>query len=103
MNVEWTNRVLEHLLDIYECIAQDSPMYAKRTIDNLTHRSEQIGKHPQSGRIVPEYEAEDIREVIEGEYRLIYRIKAAQNGKLQQGNILGLKMPVSCTFPRFRH
>jgi addiction module RelE/StbE family toxin len=78
MKVEWTNRALAHLLDIYEYIAQDSPMYAKRTIDNLTRRSEQIGQHPQSGRVVPEYETDDIREVIEGEYRLIYRIKPDQ-------------------------
>lgn len=78
MKVTWTNRALNHLLDIYEYIAQDSPVYAKRIIDNLTRRSEQIGNYPQSGRVVPEYEADDIREVIEGEYRLIYTVKATQ-------------------------
>ena len=78
MKVTWTNRALKHLLDIYEYIAQGSPMFAKQTIDSLTRRSEQMGNYPQSGRVVPEYETDDIREVIEGEYRLIYRIKANQ-------------------------
>ena len=47
-------------------------------IDRLTKRSEQIAVFPRSGRMVPEYEAPDIREVIERPYRIIYRIKADQ-------------------------
>ena len=43
-------------------------------IDRLTKRSEQIAAFPRSGRMVPEYEAPDIREVIERPYRIIYRI-----------------------------
>jgi plasmid stabilization system protein ParE len=47
-------------------------------IDRLTKRSEQIAAFPRSGRMVPEYEAPDIREVIERPYRIIYRIKTDQ-------------------------
>jgi plasmid stabilization system protein ParE len=47
-------------------------------IDRLTKRSEQIAVFPRSGRMVPEYEAPDIREVIERPYRIIYRIKTDQ-------------------------
>ena len=47
-------------------------------IDRLTKRSEQIVAFPRSGRMVPEYEAPDIREIIERPYRIIYRIKADQ-------------------------
>jgi len=47
-------------------------------IDRLTKRSEQIATFPESGRMVPEYEAPDIREVIESPYRIIYRIKVDQ-------------------------
>ncbi|RJP60366.1 MAG: type II toxin-antitoxin system RelE/ParE family toxin [Deltaproteobacteria bacterium] len=78
MRVHWTNTAVEHLLAIYEYIAQDSPVYAQRMIDRLTRRSEQIATFPLSGRMVPEYEAQDIREVIEKPYRLIYRIKPDQ-------------------------
>ena len=74
MNVNWTNTALGHLLAIYEYIAQDSSLYAQRMVDKLTRRSEQIADFPLSGRMVPEYEAEDIRELIEKPYRIIYRI-----------------------------
>ena len=78
MRVHWTDAAVRHLLGIYEHIAQDSPVYAQRMIDRLTRRSEQIATFPLSGRMVPEYEAQDIREVIEKPYRLIYRVKSDQ-------------------------
>ena len=78
MNVHWTNTAVEHLLAIYERIAQDAPLYAQRMVDRLTKRSEQIATFPESGRMVPEYDAPDIREVIESPYRIIYRIKTDQ-------------------------
>ena len=78
MRVHWTNTALEHLLSIYAHIAQESPVYADRTVDRLTRRSEQVGQFPRSGRMVPEYQVADIREVIERPYRIIYRIKPDQ-------------------------
>ena len=78
MRVHWTNTALEHLLSIYAHIAQESPVYADRTVDRLTRRSEQVGQFPRSGRMVPEYQVPDIREVIERPYRIIYRIKPDQ-------------------------
>ena len=78
MRVHWTDNAIEHLVDIYEYIAHDSSVYAKRMIDRLTKRSEQIADFPMSGRMVPEYEVDEIREMIEKSYRIIYRIKLNQ-------------------------
>lgn len=78
MRVHWTNTAMEHLLSIYEYIGQNSPIYADRVVDGLTRRSEQIATFPKSGRRVPEYEREDVREVIEKPYRIIYCIKEEQ-------------------------
>jgi plasmid stabilization system protein ParE len=47
-------------------------------VDRLTHRSQQIADFPFSGRRVPEYDIDKIREVIEGPYRIIYHIKPEQ-------------------------
>ncbi|GCA95837.1 type II toxin-antitoxin system RelE/ParE family toxin [Microcystis aeruginosa] len=47
-------------------------------MERLTRRSEQIANFPFSGRLVPEFETEQIREVIEGSYRIIYYIKPEQ-------------------------
>lgn len=75
MNVHWTNTALEHLIAIYEYIARDSERYALRLIDRITARSEQIGRYPESGRAVPEFDAPDVREVYESSYRIIYRVQ----------------------------
>jgi addiction module RelE/StbE family toxin len=78
MRVHWTQNAIEHLVNIYEYIALNSPTYANRMVDRITHRSEQIADQPLSGRKVPEYQTEDIRELIEKPYRIIFRIKANQ-------------------------
>jgi len=75
MKVDWTNNAVDHLVNIYEYISLNSPIYATRMVDRLTRRSEQIADYPLSGRKVPEYDVEDIRELIEKPYRIIYRIK----------------------------
>jgi toxin ParE1/3/4 len=78
MKVHWTDTAEGHLDALYAYIAQDSPEYAKRMVDRLTRRSQQIAEFPFSGRRVPEYDLDQIREVIEGSYRIIYHIKPGQ-------------------------
>ena len=78
MKVHWTEVAQEHLDGIYAYIAQDSPEYALRVVDRLTRRSEQIADLPLSGHRVPEYDMEQIREIIEPPYRIIYYIKSDQ-------------------------
>ena len=78
MKVQWTENAIGHLVNIYEYIAINSPTYGRRMVDRITRRSEQIAEQPHSGRKVPEYDADDIRELIEKPYRIIYRIKPNQ-------------------------
>jgi plasmid stabilization system protein ParE len=78
MRVRWTTTSEEHLDFIYRYIANDSPQYAKLIVDRLTRRSQQIGDFPFSGRRVPEYDVDQVREVIESSYRMIYYIKSDQ-------------------------
>lgn len=73
MKVYWTDEALTHLDGIFRHIAEDSPVYARRMVDKITRRSQQIGGFPQSGRMVPEYQDTDIREVIELPYRIASR------------------------------
>ena len=65
MKVHWTNTAEEHLDAIFDYIVQNSPEYAKRMVDRITRRSQQIAKYPLSGSSVPEYDFNQIREVIE--------------------------------------
>jgi len=78
MKVFWTETAVNHLSAIYNYISQNSPQYAQRLVERLTRRSEQITNFPFSGRLVPEFETEQIREVTEGSYRIIYYIKPEQ-------------------------
>jgi toxin ParE1/3/4 len=78
MRVRWTETAEAHLDAIYAYIAQDSKTYALRTVDRITRRSQQIGEFTLSGRKVPEYELDQIREVFSGPYRIIYHIMAEQ-------------------------
>jgi toxin ParE1/3/4 len=75
MKVHWTETAEGHLDALYAYIAQDSPEYAKRIVDRLTRKSQQIAEFPFSGRKVPEYDIDQIREVIERHYRIIYYIQ----------------------------
>ncbi|HLP58772.1 MAG TPA: type II toxin-antitoxin system RelE/ParE family toxin [Candidatus Deferrimicrobium sp.] len=78
MNIHWTDTAIQHLSAIHDYIAFDSEEYARRMVDRLTKRSEQIGNSPYSGRSVPEFNDNLIREIIEGQYRIIYYIKEEQ-------------------------
>ena len=61
MKVHWTDTAETHLDAIHTHIARDSPGYAKRMVDRLTRRSQQIGQFPFAGRRVPEYEIASLR------------------------------------------
>ena len=78
MNVHWTETAQDHIDAIHAYIARNSADYALRMVDRLTRRSQQIADAPLSGRRVPEYDLDQIRELIEGAYRIIYHIKPDQ-------------------------
>ena len=78
MRVHWTETAEDHLDAIYAYIAQNSEDYALDMVDRLTGRSQQIAEFPLSGRRVPEYSVDQVREVIEGPYRIIYHIAPDQ-------------------------
>ena len=75
MRVVWTNRAFDHLLQLHEQFRLTSEVYAERMVDRLISRSEQLEAFPYSGRRVPEYDRDDVRELIERPYRLVYRVR----------------------------
>jgi plasmid stabilization system protein ParE len=74
VKVRWTDKSRRHLRAIHDYIAADSPKYASRTLDRITRKGDGLKRFPLSGRVVPEYEMETIRQVLEGNYRIIYRV-----------------------------
>ena len=73
--VSWTRRSINDLKLIHEFISLDSKFYADRFINKIVSRVEQLIEFPESGRIIPEKEENDLRELIEGNYRIFYRVQ----------------------------
>jgi addiction module RelE/StbE family toxin len=74
MKVFWTQHALNQLTDIYQFIQRDSKLYAKKVIDSMIRSTENLESFPRIVRIVPETDQENVREIISGNYRIIYRI-----------------------------
>jgi len=72
--IEWTERASRNLQDIYEYISRDSVIYAARFVKSLIKATKRLEDMPYSGRIVPEFEIENLREVIYRNYRVVYRM-----------------------------
>lgn len=73
--VNWTKKSLKDLRAINDYISLDSTFYATRFISKLIKRVDQLIEFPESGRVVPEKNVPEIRELIEGNYRIFYRLQ----------------------------
>ena len=75
-DLTWSPESLRDLDSIRSYIAQDSPPYADLVVRRIVASVERLRTFPKSGRIVPERDAPDIREVIVGPYRIVYRLRS---------------------------
>ncbi len=72
--VVWTKLALKDVIQIHDYIAQDSLFYAQQTVEKIFEKVVPLEKYPLLGRIVPEFNNQQVREVIMGNYRIVYRI-----------------------------
>jgi toxin ParE1/3/4 len=75
VKIKWTEISLIDLKEIHDYISEDSSYYASVTVNKIYHKVDLISKNLYLGKITPEINEKLIREVIEGNYRIIYRIK----------------------------
>ncbi len=74
VKIRWTELSVNDLKSIRDYIAQDSVRYASITINRIYDRAQILSRQPLSGRIVPEFDDPKIKELIIGNYRLVYLI-----------------------------
>jgi len=74
----WTEKAIVSLENIADFIAIDSLFYAKRTVKDIYSMTESLKTFPRIGRIVPEYNNENIKELFYKTYRIIYKIEEDQ-------------------------
>ena len=72
--LRWSEEALEDIDSIATYIEKDSPVYAKAVVTKIFEKVEILSGFSQLGRIVPELNSDDIRELFIYSYRLIYRI-----------------------------
>jgi toxin ParE1/3/4 len=74
--VIWTRQAVEDVEAIKAYVARDSERYAGLLAERLVAAVDRLELFPHSGRIVPEVGDDFLREVIYGNYRLVYRLQA---------------------------
>jgi plasmid stabilization system protein ParE len=78
MNIVWSPLAVDRASEIAGYIAQDKPSAAEKWIKIVFSKVEQLKFSPEIGRIVPEIRNNQFRELIYGNYRIIYRIESEQ-------------------------
>jgi toxin ParE1/3/4 len=75
VKIFWSQLAAEQLENIFEYISEEDVRAAHRMIGRIFKKVESLSKYPERGRKVPEANREEIREVFEREYRIIYRVE----------------------------
>ena len=78
MNIVWSPLAVDRASEIAGYIAQDKPSAAEKWTKTVFSKVEQLKTSPKIGRIVPEIRNNQFREIIYGNYRIIYRLETEQ-------------------------
>lgn len=78
MKIIWSPLAIERASEISDYITHDNPFAAYKWLETIFVKVEQLELSPESGRIVPELNNKEIRELIYGNYRIIYRVEKKQ-------------------------
>jgi addiction module RelE/StbE family toxin len=76
--IVWTLQAIEDVEAIQTYVARDSSHYAALMAERIVESVERLNEFPRSGRMVPEVAQEAYREVILGNYRIVYRLVGDQ-------------------------
>ncbi len=74
VKVVWSDSALQDLNDIGQYIANDSLRYAELTVQSLFDSVDILESHPHAGVMVPEFENDAIRQLVRGNFRIVYQI-----------------------------
>lgn len=73
--VIWAPQAIEDVEAIRAYVARDSVHYADLLVERIVAAVSRLESSPRSGRVVPEVGDESLREVVYGNYRIVYRLK----------------------------
>jgi toxin ParE1/3/4 len=73
--ISWSVTSQYDLEAIGDFIAKDSPFYAVDFVERVIQAVDQLLEFPELGRVVPEFNNADLREIIFHGYRIVYKAK----------------------------
>ena len=76
MKAIWSPQARMDAIEYAKHIAKDKPHAAADWLDSVNEKADLAARFPQSGRVVPEFGREELRQLIVASHRLIYRVKA---------------------------
>jgi toxin ParE1/3/4 len=76
VQIKWTDQAVLDLKEIADYISRDSKKYAKHQIQSIKQRTQILKKNPFSGQILDFLNHPEVRQLVEGNYLIIYRIKS---------------------------
>ncbi|HED36988.1 MAG TPA: type II toxin-antitoxin system RelE/ParE family toxin [Ignavibacteria bacterium] len=76
MKIIWTELAVEKIEEFADYIALDKPSVALKWVRKIQRSVNKLKDFAEAGRKVPEIKRSDIREIIEGNYRIIYRVES---------------------------
>ena len=77
--VYWATQAGEDLGAIFAYIRQDSEQYAGLTVREILAATGRLREFPEIGRMVPELNRPDVRELTWRSYRIVYQYLSAAN------------------------
>ena len=93
MKVTWSPLAIDRIAEIAAYIAEDNPRAAEKWIHRIFARTGRLAAFPESGHHIAETTRTDIRELILGNYRIIYRVDLRQVSLLTVRNTKQLLPP----------
>jgi plasmid stabilization system protein ParE len=75
MKIIWSPLAIDKTSEIAEYIAKDKPPVAQDWVDKIFQKVDILESSPELGRVIPEIRRKNIRELIFGNYRIIYCIE----------------------------
>ncbi len=74
VKIRWTRKAIDDIHALREFFKHQSEKYAEQLTDRIFEKADYLEHYPEIGRMVPELERPEIRELIYKNYRIIYYI-----------------------------
>jgi len=74
--IVWSKRAVQDLETIASYISADSPAFATTVLKKIVNQTRILARFPRAGHKAPEFNDDDIRELVVYSYRIIYQLQS---------------------------